>query len=93
LELLRNFAENEGVQPSWICDVDDKRLAAMGRRYPAAQTATDYGKLLSDPGLDAVAVATPVATHFQIAKAAVNAGKHVLVEKPLTATIFRSWIT
>ena len=85
--LLRNFAENETVQLSWICDVDEQRLAAMGRRYPAAHTTTDYRKLLEDSNLDALAVVTPVATHFEIAKAALNAGKHVLVEKPLTATV------
>src|SRR6185503_19683178 len=85
--LLRNFAENETVQLSWICDVDEQRLAAMGRRYPAVHTTTDYRKLLADSNLDALAVVTPVATHFAIAKAALNAGKHVLVEKPLTATV------
>ena len=58
----------------------------MRRRYPAAQTSTDYQKLLDDPNLDAIAVVTPVATHFQIARAALVAGKHLLVEKPLTAT-------
>ena len=84
--LLRNFVENEAAQLRWICDLDDVRLSAMGRRYPAAQTTRDYRKLLADPELDAVAVVTPVATHFQIAKEALSAGKHVLVEKPLTAT-------
>src|SRR6266478_169787 len=84
--LLRNFAENETAELRWICDADDARLAAMGRRYPAAQTTTDYQKLLADPKLDAIAVVTPVATHFPIAKEALVAGKHLLVEKPLTAT-------
>src|SRR5216683_3857650 len=84
--LLRNFAENERAQLRWICDLDESRLAAMGRRYPAAQTTNDYLRLLGDSELDAVAVVTPVATHFQIAKAGLMAGKHVLVEKPLTAT-------
>ncbi len=84
--LLRNFSENDAAELRWICDLDEARLAAMARRYPAAQTATDYQKLISDPGLDAVAIATPVGTHFGIAKQALNAGKHVLVEKPLTAT-------
>jgi predicted dehydrogenase len=58
----------------------------MGRRYPAAQTTTDYQALLADSKLDAIAIVTPVATHFQIARAALVAGKHLLVEKPLTAT-------
>jgi predicted dehydrogenase len=84
--LLRNFAENEAAELRWICDADEARLAAMARRYPAAQTTTDYQKLLAAPQLDAVAVATPVASHFQIAKESLLAGKHVLVEKPLTAT-------
>jgi predicted dehydrogenase len=85
--LLRNFAENERAQLRWICDLDQSRLAAMGRRYPAAQTTDDYLKVLSDAQLDAVAIVTPVATHFQIAKEALVAGKHVLAEKPLTATV------
>jgi|SRR5882724_3899777 len=84
--LLRNFAENEAAELRWICDADEARLAAMRRRYPAAQTSTDYQKLLDDPSLDAIAVVTPVATHFQIARAGLVAGKHLLVEKPLTAT-------
>ncbi|HEY3104773.1 MAG TPA: Gfo/Idh/MocA family oxidoreductase [Pyrinomonadaceae bacterium] len=85
--LLRNFSENEAAQVAWICDTDQTRLAAMGRRYPAARTTSDYQKLISDPDLDAIAVVTPVATHYQIAKEALLAGKHVLVEKPLTATV------
>jgi predicted dehydrogenase len=84
--LLRNFVENDAAQLRWICDLDEARLAAMGRRYPSARTASDYRRLIDDPELDAVAVVTPVATHFQIAKEALSAGKHVLVEKPLTAT-------
>src|SRR5216684_6756729 len=85
--LLRNFAENVAAELRWICDADDARLAAMGRRYPAAQNTTNYQKLLADPKLDAIAVVTPVATHFPIAKEALLAGKHLLVEKPLTATV------
>ena len=85
--LLRNFAENEAAQLRWVCDVDEVRMASMSRRYPFAQTASDYRKLLDDPELDAVAVVTPVATHYQIAKEFLRAGKHVLLEKPLTATI------
>jgi len=84
--LLRNFAENEGAQLRWICDVDEDRLASMSRRYPMAQTTTEYAALVSDPTLDAVAVVTPVATHFAIAKELLRAGKHVLLEKPLAAT-------
>jgi predicted dehydrogenase len=84
--LLRNFAENEAAELRWICDTDEARLAAMRRRYPAARTTTDYRQLLADPGLDAVTVATPVASHFSIGKDALLEGKHLLVEKPLTST-------
>jgi len=85
--LLRNFAEHEGAQLRWVCDTDAARLAAMGRRYPGARTTNDYRELIGDAELDAVAVVTPVATHFQLAKELLVAGKHVLVEKPLTATV------
>src|SRR5712691_9283986 len=84
--LRRNFAENEGAQLRWICDIDEDRLTSMSRRYPMAQTTADYRVLVSDPALDAVAVVTPVATHFTIAKELLRAGKHVLLEKPFTAT-------
>jgi len=84
--LLRNFAENEQAQLRWICDTDAERLASMARRYPMAAVTTDYRELLNDATLDAVAVVTPVATHYPIARELLRAGKHVLVEKPLTAT-------
>jgi predicted dehydrogenase len=85
--LLRNLAENESADLRWICDLDTRRLAAMGRRYPAAQQTADCKALFTDPSLDAVGIATPVWTHFSFAKAALEAGKHVLVEKPLTASV------
>jgi Predicted dehydrogenases and related proteins len=85
--LLRNFAENEAAQLRWMCDVDERRLDTLGRRYPATATTTDYKKLLADTELDAVVIATPVATHFNFAKDALEAGKHVLIEKPFTASV------
>ncbi|MDX6612652.1 MAG: hypothetical protein QOD75_1838 [Blastocatellia bacterium] len=85
--LLRNFAENEAAELRAICDVDASRLASIGRRYPAARTTTDYAELLNDPELQAIVIATPVATHFPIARQALLAGKHVLIEKPLTASV------
>jgi predicted dehydrogenase len=82
--LIRNFAENERAQLRWICDTDEKRLNAIGRRYPATRAVADYRALLADPELDAVVIATPVATHYRFAKEALHAGKHVLIEKPFT---------
>lgn len=84
--LLRNFAENESAQLRWMCDLNAKRLDIMGRRYPFAKTAVNYKQLLDDPQLDAVVIATPVATHFDFAREALMAGKHVLVEKPFTSS-------
>jgi predicted dehydrogenase len=85
--LLRNFAENEAAELRWICDPDERRLAAMSRRYPAVQTTIDYRRVIEDSEIDALAIVTPVATHFQIAKEALLAAKHALVEKPLTSTV------
>ncbi len=85
--LLRNFAENEKASLRWMCDLDGQRLASLERRYPATTATTDYSRLLSDKTLDAVAIATPVATHFTFAKEALLAGKHVLIEKPFTASV------
>nr|MDQ3820887.1 Gfo/Idh/MocA family oxidoreductase [Acidobacteriota bacterium] len=85
--LLRNFSEQERARLRWMCDVDVKRLETLARRYPSAKVSTDYRKLLADPELDAVVIATPVSTHFDFAKGALRAGKHVLVEKPFTASV------
>lgn len=85
--LVRNFTENERSQLLWMCDTNAERLAHLGRRYPFAQTAIDYRKLLADARLDAVVIATPVATHYSFAKAALEAGKHVLIEKPFTTSV------
>jgi predicted dehydrogenase len=85
--LIRNFAENESAELRWVCDKDARHLSKVARRYPAARASTNYGELLSDPRLDAVAIATPVATHFEFTRRALEAGKHVLVEKPFTASV------
>lgn len=85
--LLRNLADNEGAELRWICDLDTQRLATMGRRYPAARQTSDFKDLLADTNLDAVVIATPVWTHFSFARESLKAGKHVLVEKPLTSKV------
>jgi predicted dehydrogenase len=85
--LIRNFAENEEASLRWVCDADARRLEKIARRYPSARTSTDARELLADPRLDAVVIVTPVATHYAFARAALEAGKHVLVEKPFTASV------
>ena len=84
--LIRNFAENEAAELRWVCDKDARHLSKVARRYPSARAASDFGEMLADPRLDAVVIATPVATHFDFARRALEAGKHVLVEKPFTAS-------
>lgn len=84
--LVRNFADVAGFQLAAIADMNPARLAEAGRRYPAARTTTDIQSALNDPEIDAVAIATPVFTHFELALAALRAGKHVLVEKPMAST-------
>jgi predicted dehydrogenase len=83
--LLRNFAELPGSQVIGVSDVRPERLELVRARYPAVRTSTNWLDLIGDPSIDAIAVATPVSTHFDLAMKALQAGKHVLVEKPLTA--------
>ena len=78
--LARNF--DELAELAWICDASGERLAALADRYPEASRTEDFDEMLRDPELDAVAIATPVPTHYQLARDALAAGKHVLVEKP-----------
>jgi predicted dehydrogenase len=82
--LLRNLAETPGARVAAVADLDASRLAQVQRRYPGVHTTTEYGDLLKDPGIDAIAIATPVSTHFELALAALHAGKHVWLEKPMT---------
>src|SRR5438270_230363 len=84
--LVRNFGEAPGSTVTVVSDLRPDRLAAVQARYPAVRTSTDFADVLSDPFVDAVVVATPVATHFELAMAALRAGKHVLVEKPLASS-------
>jgi predicted dehydrogenase len=84
--LVRNFNETAGARVAWVTDLNPQRLASIGARYPAIQVSTDFRDLLRDPAVDAVAIATPVSTHFELAIAALQAGKHVLVEKPMASS-------
>jgi predicted dehydrogenase len=81
--LARNLDELDGAELAWICDRDEDRLQRLGGRFPDARKTTRFEDLLEDDSLDAVAIATPVVTHFELARAGLLAGKHVFVEKPL----------
>ena len=84
--LVRNFAEAPGGRVGFVSDIRADRLSPVAVRYPATKVSTNYSDVLTDPGIDAIAIATPVSSHFDLAMAALRAGKHVLVEKPMTAT-------
>jgi predicted dehydrogenase len=78
--LVRNV--DEVAELVWICDSSKERLETFARRYPSARPTGNFGEILEDPTLDAVVIATPVPTHYELARAALDAGKHVFVEKP-----------
>jgi predicted dehydrogenase len=78
--LVRNF--DDLAEVAWLCELDDDLRARFAGRYPNARVTGDFAELLADDSLDAVVIATPVPTHHALAKQALEAGKHVLVEKP-----------
>ena len=84
--LVRALHDVEEAQVTWICDLDSDQLEKIGRRYPAVGRTMDIDDVLADEMVDAVAIATPVSTHFPLAKRALEAGKSVFVEKPLAAS-------
>ncbi|MDB5563005.1 MAG: oxidoreductase protein [Hyphomicrobiales bacterium] len=83
--LVRNFWAIPGAQLLWVCDLHTERLAGVRNQYPAVQITEDFDAVLSDPRVNAVAIATPVSSHFRLATQALKAGKHVLVEKPIAS--------
>ena len=81
--LVRNFASLADVQLKYICDLDTKVRQQMSALYPQAEATEDIGRALADEAVDAVVVAVDAPKHYEIAKAALAAGKHIYVEKPL----------
>jgi predicted dehydrogenase len=84
--LVRNFLEVPDTKLVAVCDVDPERLALVTARCPGVKVITQVNELFADPEIDALALATPVSSHFDLAMGALRAGKHVLVEKPMTVT-------
>ena len=82
--LARNFAEL--AELTWLCDPAEGKRAEFAPRYPQAQFTTEFSDLLEDTELDAVVIATPVPTHYELARLALESGKHVFVEKPPAMT-------
>jgi predicted dehydrogenase len=84
--LLRNLHQLPRAEPVIACDRDPNTLARARAHYPALRTTRWFDEVLADDGVDAVVIATPVATHYPLARAALESGKHVMVEKPLAAS-------
>ena len=85
--LLRNFSQLDGCKVKICCDLSEKSRRHAGEQYPEIETTDDYGSLLQNPEVQAIVIATPAATHYDLAKQAILNGKHVFVEKPLTLDI------
>ena len=84
---IRNFQSQPGARVCTAVDLDAKRLERVRELFPAVECSSDVDRVLADPAIEAVVVATPVQTHFVVVRKALFAGKHVLCEKPLCETI------
>ena len=86
----RTWSEISGQRPARklvsVCDMRSERLASVTTQYPAVEVTGDYDEVLKDPRVDVIAIATPVSSHYELALQALKAGKHVFIEKPMTAT-------
>jgi predicted dehydrogenase len=85
--LVRNFVETRGAIVRRVVDLRQDRLELVSRRYPAVQTGRDFNAIIADPEINAVVIATPAASHFELALKSLRAGKHVLIEKPMTTMV------
>lgn len=85
--MVRNFVESVDARVSRVSDLNPRRLDVVRSRHPGVMAGSDYREIIKDHAVDAVVVATPVASHYELALEALRAGKHVLVEKPMTATV------
>jgi len=85
--LVRNFSSLPECHVRAVCDADSERLAHVKHLYPQVNIFEDPASVIDDPAIDAVAIATPVRTHFGLADKALQVGKHVLIEKPMAASV------
>jgi predicted dehydrogenase len=85
--IVRNLMERPELQLWGLCELNPERVRKFASRYPGVRTCASFEEVLEDPGVDAVSIATPPSTHYSLVKRALEAGKHVLVEKPLATDI------
>src|SRR5215469_16448692 len=83
--IVRNFQKIDGASVDLVCDKSPEMLKRVQKAHPEVKTTSDSGDVLTSKHIDAVAIVTPVWTHFELAKAALENGKHVFVEKPFTS--------
>ncbi len=83
--LVRNFLNNDKVEKVFCCDVDPGRLEFIKKQFPTVEVSDSYDNVLKNIAVDAVIISTPVSSHYPMAKAALEHGKHVLIEKPMTS--------
>lgn len=84
--IIRNFYSNSQTNVVRCCDLNRDQLDKIRKIYPSLETTTDYNDLIKDTKIDLIAICTPVNTHFELAKKALESGKHVLIEKPMTSS-------
>ena len=85
--LLRNFTLHPDCRVKWVAEKSRERRAYIEANYSNTQTIEDWNEVLADEGVQGVVIATPASTHFDIAKASLEAGKHTFVEKPLAMSV------
>jgi predicted dehydrogenase len=88
--LARNFSKLEDCRLAAVVDVDVSRLDKARRLHPAVRTTSCLQEILKDRDIDAVVICTPISSHYPLARRAIEAGKHVLVEKPMTTTVIEA---
>jgi len=84
--IVRNLRGVDGCEVASVCDRSPGALNRLAQAYPDVATTTDASELMISPKIDAIAIVTPVHTHFELAKAALEQGKHIFIEKPFTAS-------
>ena len=84
--IVRNVVERPEFRLMGLCELDESRIDDFRRRHPGIWVEPDLDTALADPRIEAVAIATPPHTHYRLVRRALEAGKHVLVEKPLART-------
>jgi len=84
--IVRNFSQAEKSTVTTVCDINPKNLEKVQKQYPEIKTTKDYKDIINSSEIDAVAIITPVSSHFKLAYDALNSGKHIFIEKPFTAS-------